>query len=95
MDHTAAQIRLAVDEVTTEVQNLLKDINLSKLPCISIDSVEACDRIPPGIACLYFVHHPHHGLLYIGKAANLRLRWRAAGRVGRPYLCLMKAASRR
>jgi len=82
MDHRAAQIEQAVDEVTARVQSLLKDLDFRELPSIAIDSLEACDKIPRGIPCLYFVHHPSFGLLYLGKAVDLRRRWKAEGRIG-------------
>ena len=82
MENLAMEIERAVDEVNARVARVLQDLDIAKLPFVPINSLDSCDKIPPGIACLYFVRHPSHGLLYVGKAGDSRQRWRAYGRVG-------------
>jgi hypothetical protein len=81
LEQVVSEIERAVDEVNTRIISFLQKLDLKKLPSIPIDSLEACDKIPRGITCLYFVLHPS-SLLYVGKAKDLRARWRAAGHVG-------------
>jgi hypothetical protein len=82
MEDIAVEIEQAVDTVNASVQDALRAVDLAKLPFVVLDSLEACDKIPRGISCLYFLRHTPSGLLYVGKAADLRGRWRAEGRAG-------------
>lgn len=76
--------------------SLLK-IDLNSLPFINIKNRESFESLPPNICCVYFLIHPVQGVLYVGKAINLRSRWRikynAWGQFNREqnHDCLLKS----
>lgn len=59
--------------------NLLKKFDkyyLDHLPSLELkDDKFYDDRLLPRISCIYFLKHETKGLLYIGKAKDLRSRW--------------------
>ena len=79
MDNIAIEILTAVNDVNRRIEALLRSLDFAELPSIPLESLISCDDIAPGISCLYFLMHPIHGLLYVGKAKDLRQRWRASG----------------
>lgn len=66
---------VAFDQITQSVESLNQDALLSSLPFVIIDHEEFWQVIPVKTTGIYFLTHPVEGLLYIGKAKNIRNRW--------------------
>lgn len=49
---------------------------IHELPCVKITDFNSTNDLPFRICCLYFVWNEINGILYIGKAYDLRQRWR-------------------
>jgi hypothetical protein len=82
-----------VDEDTIRLFRLLRDrfeaIRPSELPGVPIASHDVADLLPCATTAVYFLHSATRGLLYIGRATNLRSRWRLrtkAAKLGGPHL---------
>ena len=68
----------AFDDITTAVSG----IDIGSLPNVPIVDVYVKRTLPLSTSAVYFVTHPEEGVLYIGKANDLRARWRCDGRSG-------------
>jgi GIY-YIG catalytic domain len=59
------------------IEELSKLINLDSLPSINLDNEGIFKALLPNAPhCVYFLTHAEHGLLYIGKAYNLKYRFK-------------------
>lgn len=72
----ASSVLSAVESVNSRVESLLLSLELESLPSVLLTDKEGCTAsIPSGVSGLYFLWGQEHGLLYVGKARNLRARW--------------------
>lgn len=53
---------------------VLNQLRLDSLPSIVIDTLDLAPRLP-NVACIYFLTHADHGLLYVGRAVALAQRF--------------------
>lgn len=60
--------------VAEEVERF-SNLRFSELPSVLIDAIPF-DNCPFANNAIYFLTHPTYGILYVGKANNLRGRWR-------------------
>src|SRR5258706_3215030 len=68
-----------LDLATSHIDALrtsLARLDLSRLPRAPISDENVFERLPPTASAVYFLLHPTFGLLYIGKARDLQVRWR-------------------
>jgi hypothetical protein len=66
-------------ETLDEVRALIEkwqDTTLEDLPRVAVDSPDFYDALPCAVSAIYFLGNDRQGLLYIGKATNLKTRWR-------------------
>ncbi len=66
------EIKFHFDKLTDYVCQ----VNILKLPFIFITDFDSTHTLPVNITCVYFLTHQEEGLLYVGKALNLKTRWR-------------------
>ena len=61
----------------------LRRLVIPGLPSISLDTYESAATHGPACSAVYFLWSKREGLLYIGKATNVRNRWRLRTRYDR------------
>ncbi len=61
-----------------EIRNNLLNLELidDSIASLNINDHESLDQLPLNTSCIYFLTHPKQGILYIGKASDLRGRFR-------------------
>ena len=79
MDEQSKKISLAINIARKKVRALFKRIEVTQLPSLPVSDVGFADMIALGKCGIYFLRSRHDGLLYIGKARDIRQRWRAGG----------------
>jgi excinuclease UvrABC nuclease subunit len=68
-----------IEAMATHVDALLSclaRLDLSLLPRIEIRTESLYQELPRQTTAIYFLIHPTEGLLYVGKAVNLKSRWK-------------------
>jgi len=60
-----------------QIEKALSKLQIGALPYVVIADDDVCESLPMRTAAVYFLTHPTEGLLYIGKAKNVRSRWGA------------------
>lgn len=79
-DETAKKITQLIVVANKEIERIICSLDIGGMASVAIDSIDCFDSLPRNVPSIYFVTHPQHSLLYIGKARCLRMRWRAEGR---------------
>lgn len=67
-----------IDRVLDHIQQLtceLKDIPITDLPGVAVTDWRPLTDLPVRTSAIYFLVSRSQGLLYIGRATNLRSRW--------------------
>jgi excinuclease UvrABC nuclease subunit len=59
-----------------ELKDVLGRLDVRDLPSVPVDDVHFAGNLPL-VPAVYFLETPSLGLLYIGRATNLRSRWAA------------------
>ena len=59
----------------------LNKLRISDLPSALIEGLDVGLLLPPNTSAIYFLRSMSQGLLYIGRATNLRGRWRLQRRI--------------
>ena len=75
----AGKLQNIVEDAQKNIASKLSQVDLQSLPSVFIDTMGACDELPARTSVIYFLHHPVYRLLYVGKAKDLRKRWRSLG----------------
>lgn len=57
------------------VRECLNELDIDSLPNVLIEDMYVVDLLPSDTSAIYFLSHHDKGLLYIGKASNLKGRW--------------------
>ncbi len=58
------------------VRDFLRRVRPEELPGVGMIALDVSDALPAATSAVYFLWSASKGLLYIGKAGNLRNRWR-------------------
>jgi len=58
-----------------ESLSALKPAHIESLSGIPLENYKSINALPEATSCVYFLTHPEQGLLYIGKANNLKKRF--------------------
>lgn len=69
----------SVDQIRSALQQLQPEPFIESLPSVLIEDEEVYRRLPEDVSAVYFLTHPYEELLYLGKANDLRTRWRPSG----------------
>jgi hypothetical protein len=69
------------------IEKLSELISLDSLPSVNVDNEKVFEALPHKASCVYFLTHAEQGLLYIGKAYDLKQRFKYHGHI-RPALSL-------
>ena len=68
-----------IQERIKQINQALSEVDqaefITSLPFVMIEEYELYKSLPTRTAAIYFLTHPELGMLYIGKAKNLRMRW--------------------
>ncbi len=73
-DPNATILKSATSRINAMRKRLAR-LDLSSLPRFKITDEDVSERLPRAMAAIYFLLHPTEGVLYIGKAHNLKGRW--------------------
>ena len=82
MNETAPILENLIAECRLNIRRRFRHVTLDDLPYRNLADFQSCDDLPSRLPCIYFLLHPKHGVLYIGKAKNIRQRWRSQGVAG-------------
>lgn len=69
--HVAA----ALTEALSTAERIMSEVSVEKLPHVAIDSLASFDRLPT-VSGLYFLVSNSGEVLYLGKAENVKARWK-------------------
>jgi len=65
----------AVLEIVGKLLAETRGFSIDALPGIDVDSLDFGDKLPVSTPAVYYLVHECKGVLYIGKATNIRSRW--------------------